>query len=335
MKLVLSRPVRASLLSLIALALAQCSPSPSPTPDVVTATDSGGAGDAGEGLDGGQTADAADTEVATQSDSGRNPLIVARPYRVRAPEGVDRTMPLPLVLLLHGYGASGALQDSYFGMSDQVTARRFLLAMPDGTMDAMSNRFWNASDACCNFGRSAVDDVAYLRAVIDDMGTRYAVDPARIFVVGHSNGGFMGLRLACEMSDRIAGVVSLAGAGFSVASRCTPARAVNILQVHGTADATVLYPGGLFGTARYPGAEQTVGDWAARNGCGMTRVSSGADLDLDTGLPGADTTRTAHEMCRPGGAAELWRINNGGHIPALPPTWSTQVIDWLYAHARS
>ena len=64
--------------------------------------------------------------------------------------------------------------------------------------------------------------VAYLRAIIRDVMARYPVDRRRVFVVGHSNGGFMAYRMACEASDLVTGVVSLAGATWKDPARCRP-----------------------------------------------------------------------------------------------------------------
>ena len=40
---------------------------------------------------------------------------------------------------------------------------------------------------------------------------KYKVDPDRIFVTGWQNGAFMSFRLACEISDKIAGIAPFAG----------------------------------------------------------------------------------------------------------------------------
>ena len=64
------------------------------------------------------------------------------------------------------------------------------------------------------------------------------VDPYRIYVAGHSNGGFMSYRLACTHADRIAAIVSLAGATFDTPADCSPTEPVAVLQIHGTADDT-------------------------------------------------------------------------------------------------
>ncbi len=276
-------------------------------------------------------------EDASSGADASSPLIAARPFRVRAPGGHTTLGPLPLVVLLHGYGANGVGQEAYFGLGPLVGSRRFILATPDGLIDGAAKRFWNATDACCNFYNNPVDDVAYLRAVIADVKGRYNVDADRVYVIGHSNGGFMALRMACELSGEIAAVMSLAGAGFAEATRCSPTQPVHVLQVHGDADAVIRYAGGTAlspVSGGYPGAERTVSDWATRNGCGMARSSAGADLDLDTAVPGIETTREAHTGCRAGGSAELWRIRAGSHVPSFTDAWGTSLIDWLYAHRR-
>jgi polyhydroxybutyrate depolymerase len=315
-------------LTVLTLCALHCAPPVSPADSGTDVAD----GAAIPAMDGAST-----DAIEPSADAGpmRDPLVIARPFRVRAPETVDPAHPLPMVLLLHGYSVNSNIQDVYFGLSNVVPTRNFVLALPDGTIDSRRNRFWNATEACCNFDGVAVDDVAYLRAVIADVKQRYPIDPAKVFVIGHSNGGFMALRLACELSDQISAVISLAGADRQDASRCRPAQPVHILAVHGTMDETVPYAGAMMGgISIYPGAEGTVANWAMRNGCTGMLTATGAALDLDTGLMGAETTRLAHSGCRPGGSAELWRIVGGAHAPALANNWSTLVMDWFMAHSR-
>src|SRR5581483_1904160 len=147
---------------------------------------------------------------ARPSDAGYGPdssLVVARPYNFRVPAGYDATKPTPLVVALHGYADWGAKIDGYFGLGTIVDAAGFLYAYPDGSVEPLSgNRFWNATDACCNLTFLPVDDVAYLDAVLDDISAKYNVDPKRIFVVGHSTGGFMSHRFACDAASRVAAI---------------------------------------------------------------------------------------------------------------------------------
>jgi polyhydroxybutyrate depolymerase len=200
--------------------------------------------------------------AATPEPSG-DPLILARPYALRVPTGYRAGTPMPLVIVLHGYGTDGVVADELFGFGTILDERGFLLALPNGVPGRNGLRFWNATDACCDFGRTGVDDVAYLRAVIDDVGARYTIDPKRIFAVGHSNGGFMAHRLACDLSDRIAAIVSLAGAVWADPSSCRPTEPISVAQLHGTADFLIRFDGGKLAGVPYPGAVETVAMWAA------------------------------------------------------------------------
>lgn len=265
-----------------------------------------------------------------------DPLVVARPYGEVVPVGYAPGTPTPLVVLLHGYTATAATQDAYFKLSQLAQTRTFLLALPNGTKDQFNQQFWNATDACCGFGQT-VDDVAYLTAVIRDMQARFTVDPKRIFLVGHSNGGFMSHRLACDRSELIAGIVSLAGAVWADTAKCNPTAKVNMLQVHGTNDAVIAYGGGAAksGEPPHPGAETTVATWAAKNGCtGNALTSIGGNLDLVPALIGSETQRESFTGCPSGAAAELWRIQGGSHLPGFNDEWAPSIYNWLMAHPK-
>jgi polyhydroxybutyrate depolymerase len=257
-------------------------------------------------------------------------LVQARPYGFLAPSSYRASTATPLVVVLHGYGVSGRQQADYFGLPADAEEHGYLLAYPDGLMDPSGSRFWNATDACCNFYGSRVDDVAYLGAVIDDVAAHYTVDPKRIFVIGHSNGGFMAHRLACEIGGRLAAVISLAGATWRNAASCPAAALVNVLQVHGDADQTIFYGG----NGVYPSAAQTVATWAQKNRCTGALESSGDDKDLDTGITGSETRTEGYAGCPPGGAADLWTIEGGGHIPNLGPSWADEAWAYFSAHAK-
>ncbi|MEZ4411244.1 MAG: PHB depolymerase family esterase [Polyangiales bacterium] len=260
-------------------------------------------------------------------------LVSERPYLLRVSGEYRAGTPAPLLILLHGYGASGLLQESYFRLTREADARGFLYAIPDGTRDMGGMRFWNATSACCDFGRTGVDDVAYLTAIIDDVSARYSVDPRRIYFVGHSNGGFMSHRMACARSNRVAAIISLAGAAPSP-SDCSPTERVSVLEVHGTADGTIQYEGGSTPGGAFTSAQVTVAGWATRNGCDAALTDDARTLDLDTSLAGAETRVQRHDNCGAGGAAELWSIDGGAHLPAMGNNWAPAVFDWLLAHPK-
>lgn len=261
-------------------------------------------------------------------DAGRGPI------SVQIPAGYDPAVPAPLVLLLHGYGASGPSQEAYMQFGAWVDTYGFLFAFPSGLQNPLGDRYWNGTDACCDLFGSGVDDVAYLTALIDAVKAQMNIDPTRVHLIGHSNGGFMSYHMACARSEEIASIASLAGATFDDPLDCSPGEPVHVLQIHGTADSTILYGGGTIG-APYPGAVETVEQWAGFGGCSLTPDTSAPPLDLVSNLPGAETTVARYESaCNPGGSAELWTIAGGSHVPSLTITFRTAVLDFLFAHPK-
>ncbi len=242
---------------------------------------------------------------------------------------------MPLIVLLHGYGLSGPGHDSYFGLSAITKKRGVVLAIPNGTRDHSGKLFWNATDACCDFDadKKDIDDVAYLDALIDDVAHRAAVDAARVYIIGHSNGGFMAHRYACDRSDRVAAIVSLAGVPFADAVKCA-GRNVSVLQIHGDTDSIIAFEGGKsFGNgAPYPSAEFAVSTWAKRDGCGAARHAEGT-IDLDLGIGGAETTRESYD-CPAGLDVSLWRMHGSGHVPRVGAGFINAALDFLLKHHR-
>ena len=258
-----------------------------------------------------------------------------RPYGLKVPAGYDARHPAPLVVLLHGYTADGAKQAAYFRFTEEADKAGFLLATPNGTRDLMGNRFWNATDACCDFFRSGVDDVAYIDTVIDEISARYAVDPARVFVVGHSNGAFMAHRYACDRSSRVAAIVTLAGMQWKDQSRCSPSSPVSVLHVHGRKDETVKYDGGTMpNAATYPGAVETVADWAQHNGCTGTLATTGRRFDLEGAIAGDETVEQAYTGCPAGTDVQLWTIEGGRHVPAFNDNWAAAIWAFMAGHPK-
>ena len=258
--------------------------------------------------------------------------VQGRAYEVRVPKSFDGKTPLPLVIMAHGYGVTGALQEILFRLQPQAEERGFLYVYPDASLNRIGDSSWNATDACCN--DSDVDDTAYLNHIIDEVSATYNVDPTRIFLAGHSNGGFMSYRMACDHADRIAAIVSLAGATFLDAEKCAPSEPVSILQIHGTDDGTIGYDGGFTPIGTYPSAAATVAAWATYNGCTDASESLGA-IDLGILLAGDETTRQAFTGCPVDGAVELWTMNDGPHIPLPTANFAADLVDWFFAHPKA
>ena len=256
-----------------------------------------------------------------------------RPVDLKVPSAYTAESEWPLLMVLHGYGVTAAVQSGYFGVNALVESEGVLLIAPEGTKNANDDQFWNATDACCGFGDS-VDDVAYLRSLLEDVSSDYAVDPSKVFVVGHSNGGFMTHRMACEASDLITAAVSLAGMTWLDPGQCTPAEDVSVLQIHGDADDTILYAGGTVDPSApyYPSALESVTRWQSHDACAAGLVLDPVRKDLDFNLA-AEETRVERFDCGGSLDVELWTIEGGGHIPDFYD-FAADVWPWLDAHPR-
>jgi polyhydroxybutyrate depolymerase len=258
-----------------------------------------------------------------------------RPFALHVPEDYRAATAYPLLILLHGYTSSGDEQERYLRLAPEAARRGVLYAVPDGTAGPRGNRFWNATDACCNFAGSTVDDGAYLLDVIGAVAAKYTVDTKRVYLVGHSNGAFMAYRMACDHADAIAGIAALNGAMWSDPAKCQPSRPVSVLHIRGTRDQTIDNAGGVIVGNRYPSTEQTVADWVGLDGCGTTPDTSAAPMDVESSVAGAETTVTRYPDCRGGSRVELWTIQDGGHVPLFTSAFGPAVLDFLLAQTRS
>lgn len=263
-----------------------------------------------------------------------------RPAALLLPPDYDDSEPLPLVLMLHGYGSSAAQNDAWLGASQLVADGGFGLILPDGTLDQDGNRFWNATDACCNFYESDVDDVAYLAALVAEAQT-YAA-PGPVAAVGVSNGGFMAYRLACEGLPGLIAVVSVMGSSYNDPNDCAAPAPLSVLQIHGDADAIVRYDGGLAdGDGRQfadtPGVNEVIFRWAERAGCNLAAREGLDPIEIDYSADGAETTvQRLQQGCADGITVELWTMQGVGHFPAFQPYAIGAVIfTWLEAAARA
>jgi polyhydroxybutyrate depolymerase len=257
-----------------------------------------------------------------------------RPFRLHVPSSYDPAVPAALVVLLHGYSSNAVEAELYFQLTAESDRRGFLYAAPDGTEDYQGAQFWNATPACCDFRGTGVDDAGYLRRLIETVESSHAVDTSRVYLVGHSNGGFMAHRMACENADVVTAIVSLAGAAPDDEAQCTPERPVSVLQIHGTGDSTIPYDGGANAGNPFPSAETTVAMWRRLDGCTDPEGDTVPPQDFDSAVPGPETTVTTYaDGCGDGTRVALWSMADSRHVPALTAGFTPALVDFLYDQA--
>lgn len=226
-----------------------------------------------------------------------------RSFRVHVPPGYDGTVPAPLVLMFHGGGGSGEQLQERSSRMDRVADREgFITVYPDGTGVLKT---WNGGGCCGAAVRKDVDDVGFVSALLDHLEAELCLDRRRVFASGMSNGGLFSHRLACELSERIAGIAAVAGTDMT--RTCAPTRPVAVLQIHGTADGHVPWQGGEgCGLARvaFTSVPATLEAWRERNRCSSTQSS---------GHRAGNGACESYDGCAPGGRVTLCTIDGGGH----------------------
>ena len=244
-----------------------------------------------------------------------------RTATIRLPREAPADRPVPLVLVLHGNDPDGGAPTirEWTTFDAQADAWGVAVAYPDGVGGC-----WADGRGVTTADEAGVDDVAFLRAVIDRSAERYGTAPDRTVVAGISNGAFMAHRLATEASAQVAALAAVAG-GLPVALRdVRPDHAVSAMLIHGTADELAPIEGG-YSRRRGPNGElrgrtlslrETAEHWRT-----VDRCPPGAGETHVTEL----SSRTTWEGGVGGTRVTAWTVTGGGHAwpgAPIPPEWN-------------
>jgi len=239
-----------------------------------------------------------------------------RTYYLHLPPAVGRGEPLPLVLAFHGGGGEAAGYEKYAGLDALADREGFAVAYPDGS-GRLGGRLltWNAGRCCGYAATRNVDDVAFARALVDDVARRVPIDRRRVYATGHSNGGMMSYRVAAEAPDLVAAVASVAGAMILEDFRAK--HPMPVLHVHSMDDPRAYYQGGLGPPfpltdhrVMHNAVETELRRWIELDGCPAEPVAVAERREEATG-------HTARHLrwapCKSGAEVELWRLTGAGH----------------------
>lgn len=284
-------------------------------------------------------------QLPTSAPAADGPLtphrIGNRTYQLFVPSAGDGRR--ALVIALHGGGGNGAQLARSAGLIDKAAREGFILALPEGASRFGKLETWNAGGCCAYAMREKVDDVGFIRTLIDEIERTQPVDPTRIYVVGMSNGGMMAERVAIELGDRIAGAAVFVGALFG--NEPSPVAAVPILIVNAEKDEQVPVAGGTSTTGivrrsqglPYKPSRYAATFWAMANRCTpspaktetvdyvrerWTNCASGTDVDFYI-MKGAEHGWPGRGLGRPG------VTRNTGKIHGTALMW-----DFFAAHRR-
>jgi len=228
---------------------------------------------------------------------------VKREYLVHVPKNYDAKKATPVVLVLHGATMSGWIMTLFTGLPATGDRHNFISVYPNGQFAT-----WNAGGFPGGLVKRKVDDVGYLRKVLDDVDSILNVDKKRVYATGMSNGGMMCYRLASEMSDRIAAIAPVAGTLALKKVDCK--HPMPLLHIHGTKDFLVPFNGPANDSKffLFESVEGSLEPFLKLNDCGKAETT-----ELMCKNEKLKILRTRHPG-KDGCDVVLYKIEGGGHV---------------------
>jgi len=260
------------------------------------------------------------TDVASQTEPTLRTFTVTgkepRTYYLNVPANNSKNTPLPLLLAFHSRttNAQELLRSTSIG--DFVNDMGFVLATIDGSVHEYSS--WNAGTCCTPATDFKEDDVELSSLIIDSISSMYSIDPNRIWALGHSNGGMMSYRLACDLSDKISGVAMVGGALMD--DSCNPSKPVSLLHIHGDNDGTIPFTGG--GKFDVPDIQTSV-------------IKPNSNFSCDIAPNEVVTQVRINQIvwnCEHGAQTKLMNYLDNGHEWHL--AYTKEILRFLFAHPR-
>ncbi len=262
-----------------------------------------------------------------------------RSYRLYVPSTLPDG-PVPLFVALHGGTGWGDQFAATNRIENLAESNGFIVAHPEGVaLPSARGRVWNGGMCCGVAARENIDDVAFIETVIDDVEAVHDIDGSRVYALGHSNGGIMSYRLACELSDRIVGIGVVAGTlGID---DCDPTQPVSVMHIHGTADENLPLAGGVgpesLAGVDFPSPRVGFATLAAADKCPAPTTTVEGALTVESSSPCAAGAAAAFVTIE--GAAHPWPGGTPGSSPNMGNAYAgydatAELVTFLLSHPR-
>ncbi|MGE8720937.1 alpha/beta hydrolase family esterase [Leptospira terpstrae] len=254
-----------------------------------------------------------------------------RTYIVHYPKQWDGS-PIPLLVALHGRFGSGSSMIKQTKLDLLADAKGFIVVFPDGF-----KRSWADGRGNTPADENQINDIAFIESMVKRLIAEGSVNPKKVFLVGHSNGGFMAQRIAAEKPELWKGVVSVAAqvSVFTLKRKSNlKTNPVSIGIIAGTDDPLVPFSGGY---VRDGGEILSVNDsilrWKEWNLCNDTLTTK--VQTFQEGLSEIKIDFYRYEVCAENTKVGMIQLNGLGHswpgetpmIPFIDQGKTTKVID--------
>jgi len=189
-----------------------------------------------------------------------------RTFLLHLPPKYDGRAPLPVVFDLHGSSGTSAGQLAASGFKQVADKYNFIVVAPQGYMN-----FWNGDIAFGTAFEQKINDVGFLKAVVDHLAGIVNINRGKVYSTGLSNGAAMSNTLGCQAADRFAGIAPVADPLDIGLATCKPTQPMAVLGFHGYDDAPVPYEGGRGSgpmlPTPFPSIPDTLKAWAMLMEC--------------------------------------------------------------------
>lgn len=254
-----------------------------------------------------------------------------RTYIVHYPKQWDGS-PIPLLVALHGRFGSGSSMIKQTKLDLLADTKGFIVVFPDGF-----KRSWADGRGNTPADENQINDIAFIESMVKRLIAEGSVNPKKVFLVGHSNGGFMAQRIAAEKPELWKGVVSVAAqvSVFTLKRKSNlKTNPVSIGIIAGTDDPLVPFSGGY---VRDGGEILSVNDsilrWKEWNLCNDTLTTK--VQTFQEGLSEIKIDFYRYEVCAENTKVGMIQLNGLGHswpgetpmIPFIDQGKTTKVID--------
>ena len=159
-----------------------------------------------------------------------------RTYRLYVPNGCKTGA--PLVIAMHGAGGSSDNQCPHF--NEIADTAKFIIAYPQGAPQYFA--IFGGTVTGWDATGEVNADVAFVKAIVNELYQNYEIDLNRVYCCGFSNGGMNTYALANACSDVFAAFASISGFPLNEFHlRHVGKRPVPFLHIHGKNDDFVKY----------------------------------------------------------------------------------------------
>ncbi|XDD45547.1 PHB depolymerase family esterase [Leptospira sp. WS39.C2] len=238
---------------------------------------------------------------------------LTRYYKIHVPKLYNGSVPVPLLFVFHGGGGDMEIQsnEEYYHQISKSEKNGHIVVFPNGYSLYKSGKIatWNAGNCCGEAKKANIDDIGFVKGIIDHLTLRMKIDRKKIYSTGMSNGAMMSYQLACSLTDHFSGITAVAGTDNTI--DCKPTKPISIFHIHAKNDEKVLFYGGAGSSfpdrtliTDFVSVPKTIRKWVLFNECNQ---------NPNIVLQNSEVTCEEYSGCKEGVKVKLCVTEDGGH----------------------